>query len=410
MPSQTHATGIGFAAVLIAILSGTSAGAAEWYASPQGTPQARGTRQSPWDLASALLGKHAIQPGDTLYLRAGTYRRRPSENFSVRLAGVGDRPIIVRPAPGEHAVIDGGLAVENPSAHLWIWDLEILVSEPQPTRPVSAGSHPGDFKRPWGGLHLHGGSRCKFVNLVIHDCRQGVSAWSGAKDCELHGCVIYDNGWKAVDRGHGHAIYTQNQDGTKTISDCIMTGGHGYTMHAYGSKNAYVDNFRIEGNIAYQAGPFLIGGGRPSRHVEVIGNYLYGVPLQVGYSARYNEDCVVRDNVVVNAGLSINKYRKAVNEGNLVLAKGAPRPKEGRVVLRPNKYDRRRAHLVLFNWQKKAEMAVDPAGFLKKGEAYRLLDPRALFGKPVQAGRYDGSPIRVRTPGELAVFVLLKGA
>src|SRR5207248_2209778 len=81
-------------------------------------------------------------------------------------------------------------------------------------------------------------------------------------------------------------------------------------------------------------------------------NYLYGVPMQVGYSAPSNEDCEVRDNVIVNAGLSINKYKKAVNEGNLVLAKGAPRPKGVRTVLRPNKYDPNRANLALFNWEK----------------------------------------------------------
>src|SRR5438309_1818301 len=82
-------------------------------------------------------------------------------------------------------------------------------------------------------------------------------------DTEIYGCIIYDNGWPATDRGHGHAIYTQNKDGITTISDCIMTGGHGYTMHAYGSSRAYVDNFRLLQNIAYKGGSFLIGGGRP---------------------------------------------------------------------------------------------------------------------------------------------------
>ena len=88
-----------------------------------------------------------------------------------------------------------------------------------------------------------------------------------------------------TDRGHGHAIYTQNEDGTKTVTDCIMTGGYGYTMHAYGSKRAYVDNYLIEGNIAYKANMFLIGGGRPSHDIRVLENYLYGVSMQIGYSA-----------------------------------------------------------------------------------------------------------------------------
>ena len=75
------------------------------------------------------------------------------------------------------------------------------------------GSHPADFTRPWGGLNVQGGRNCKYIHLVIHDCRQGVSFWSGDQGGELYGCVIYDNGWPATDRGHGHAVYTQNREG-----------------------------------------------------------------------------------------------------------------------------------------------------------------------------------------------------
>src|SRR5262249_14478264 len=302
------------------------------------------------------------------------------------------------------------LAVHEPSAHVWVWGLEIVVSEPQPAKPVGPGSHPKDFKRPWGGLHMYGGKKCKYLNLVIHGCRQGVSFWSGARDSEIHGCIIYDNGWPAVDRGHGHAIYTQNQEGLKTISDCIMTGGHSYTLHAYGAKRAYGDNYLAERNTCPSPGPFLIGGGRPSRKIRVRKNYLYGVSMQIGYSAPHNEDCEVRDNVIVNGGLSINKYKQVVNKDNLVLKKGAPRPKGVRVILRPNKYDRGRAHLAVFNWDKKAAVEVDAGAFLKAGDKYRLLSPRDVFGKPVLAGTYDGKSIRVAVAGEFAAFVLLKGA
>ena len=395
-------------AVTLLLSLSALAGAAEWYASPKGTPQGKGTRESPWDLASALGGKHAIRPGDTLYLLGGTYRKRPDDKFAVRLAGAEGRPVHVRPAPGERATIDGGLAVFDPSADLWVWDLEILVSEPQPTKPVGPGSFPKDFTRPWGGLDVHGGRRCKYIGLVIHGCRQGVSWWSGSRDSELHGCLIYDNGWPATDRGHGHAVYTQNKDGTKAITDCIMTGGHGYTLHAYGSKNAFVDNFLIEGNVAYNAGTFLVGGGRPSRHIRVLDNYLHGVSMQVGYSAPSNEDCEVRNNVIVNGDLTIKKFKKVVKEGNVVLPKRAKRPAEPRVVLRPSKYDPHRANLVLYNFGGKRTVDVDPGMFLKRGESYRLMNPRAFFGKPLLAGTFDGKPLRVPVSGEFAAFVLLK--
>ncbi len=381
--------------------------AADWYVGPKGNPTGKGTRSDPWDIESALIGKHWIMPGDTIYLLDGTYRRRPQEKFAVKLAGTKEKPIHVRPAAKERAILDGGLSVQNPSAHLWMWDLEILVSEPQPDKKLSAGSFPAEFTRPWGGLNLDGGQSCKFIDLIIHDCRQGISAWATSQNSEIHGCIIYDNGWPAVDRGHGHAIYTQNKEGTNTITDCIMTGGHGFSMHAYGSSKAFVDNYLIEGNIVYNANAFLVGGGRPSKNIRVLNNFLYGPDMIIGYGP-LNENCEVSHNVIVNGSLNINKYKKVVKESNEILARNAPRPKEPRIVLRPNKYDTNRANLAVFNWQKQAQVQVDASAFLKKGDVYRLQNPRNFFGPAVVSGRYDDTPIKVPTPGEFAAYVVLR--
>ena len=392
----------------VAVTAGAAQGA-DWYAGPQGKADNAGTRQAPWAIDAALVNQQTVKPGDTVYLLAGTYKRRPQEQFEVKLAGTEQQPVHIRPAPGERVVIDGGLQVQDGSAHLWIWDLEILVSEPNPDQPVGPGSHPEDFERPWGGLNVHGGHHCKFINLVIHNCRQGVSWWLGSKDAELHGCLIYDNGWPATDRGHGHAIYTQNDDGTKTISDNILTGGFSYSVHAYGSERAYVNNYLIEGNVAYDAGPFLVGGGRPSENIRVLNNCLYGVPMQIGYDAPHNEDCVVRDNVIVNGGLSINNYKQALNEGNLILNKGDPRPQGLSVVLRPNRYDKDRANLVVYAWRGGPQVTVPIDKFLKEGDAYRLMDPKDFFGKPVREGICSGGFIEVPVKGEFAAFVVLRG-
>ena len=99
-------------AMVVFLAAATGAGAAEWYVSPKGAPDGKGTREAPWDVASALSGKPAVKPGDTIYLLGGTYRRRPKELFEVHLVGAEGKPIHVRPAPGERAVIDGGLLVD----------------------------------------------------------------------------------------------------------------------------------------------------------------------------------------------------------------------------------------------------------------------------------------------------------
>ena len=384
---------------------------ADWYVAPDGNAVNPGTKESPWDIASALNGRKEVRPGDTINLREGTYRRRPNELVDVRLAGSVDRPIHVRPAPGRHARIDGGLAVQSPSTHVWIRDLEIFVSEPVPEKPVSAGSSPADLKRPWGGLHMHGGKDCKYIDLVIHNCNQGISCWTGEINPEIYGCILYDNGWLGVDRGHGHCIYTQNNQGVKTISNCIMTCRYdgSYTMHAYGSERAYVNNYLATENVCYGTGPLLIGGGRPSHGIRVQRNYLYGVDMRIGYAAPYNEDCDIRDNIVINGRLEIVRYRNVVQEGNLVLTKNDARPVQTKVILLPNKYDPNRAHLVICNWGKAQAVDVDAGGFAKDGAAIELFDPKDPFGKPVATATCRNGIIRVPVPNEFMVYVVRVG-
>ncbi len=414
---QRTAVGIVWAVVCALVGQTTVSWSADWFVSPTGSADGQGTKQSPWDLTSALEGKHPVAPGDTVWIAGGTYkhpdRTLGSPGYVVRLAGQEGKPVHVRAMPAERVTLDGGLTVQSPANWLWVWDLEILVSEnfTMPRRVEEPGSHPQSYNRPWGGLNIHAGQGCKYINLVIHDNAQGVSFWTGATDSELHGCLIYDNGWDAPDRGHGHAIYTQNQTGVKVISDCIMTGGYSYTMHAYGSSRAYVDNYLIEGNVAYHAGTFLIGGGRPSRGIRVLANLLYGVPMQIGYTAPENEDCVVRDNVIVNASLSITRFKHVVNEGNLVLGARDPRPMppDARVVLRPNRYDPDRANLVIFNWARKPAVEVGLAGFVQPGEKFRLQNPRDFFGPPVLSGTFRGQPVSVPVEGEFAALVVLRG-
>jgi hypothetical protein len=399
--------------LFLGLALGVPAGSTEWHVTPDGKESGDGGLESPWDLASALGGSRKVEPGDTIWIHEGRYHAAPrdpvmSMGFAVRLAGREGAPVRVRGVAGRRVTIDGGLNVQPPSTDLEIRDLEILVSEPRPDGPIPPDPSYRGVNRPWGGLNVYSGERCKFLNLVIHDNCQGVSWWAASRDSELYGCLIYDNGWAGTDRGHGHAIYTQNADGTKTVADCILTGGFGYTLHAYGSARADVDNYLAEGNIVHDSGPFLIGGGKPSHGIRVRRNLLFDASMQLGYTAPFNEDCEVRDNLIVNGGLTINRFRTVVNEDNLILARDAPRPGGTRVVFRPNRYDPLRAHLAVLSWDRASEAVVDTGNFLKAGESYRLLNPRDVFGTPVRTGTADGPTLRVPVAGEFAAFVLLK--
>jgi hypothetical protein len=406
---------LGLSAAAAVFLGGEPVRAADWFAAAGGRADAKGTRQAPWDLASALAGRQKIGPGDTLWVHGGTYRHpdrgRGSPGYVVHLAGQEQKPIRVLAEPGQRVTIDGGLSVEAPAGWLEIRDLEILVSENLSKSRVfpDPGSSPKSYDRPWGGLNVYSGQGCRYVNLVIHDNAQGISFWSGATQSEVHGCILYDNGWKAPDRGHGHAIYTQNQNGLKTIENCIMTGGYGYSLHAYGSARAYVDNYLLRHNVCYDAGRFLVGGGRPSHNIRAIENWLYNVGMQIGYVAPYNEDCEVAGNVIVGGDLEIVRYRNAVNRDNRVIARGAPRPPgPPQVVIQPYRLDPQRANVVIFNWGKETGVRVDPAAVLHAGDRFRLMNPRDFYGAPVLAGSYAGRPLVLPVAGEFAAYVLLK--
>jgi hypothetical protein len=390
---------------------GGAAVAADWYAALDGKADAAGTKAAPWDLPTSLGGGQKIAPGDTLWLKGGSYRFMPAKvggyGYEVRLAGKEGAPITVRAVPGERATIDGGLAVLTPSTYLIIRDLEITVTDPRPAQAVPPDPTYGNTNRPWGGLNVYSGTGCKFINLVIHDNNQGVSWWNDSHDSELYGCLIYDNGWQATDRGHGHAIYTQNQEGVKTISDCIMTGGFGYSLHAYGSSRAYVDNYVAEGNIVYDAGQFLVGGGRPSKNIRVRWNYLFNTSMRIGYGAE-NEDCYLDDNVIAKGALSVEKYKVAKLNGNSVLAPNDPKPGQCFAAFRKNRFDSKRAHLVIYNWPGVTKVPVNVGDFLKKGDRYELRSPRDFWGKPILTGNFEGGRLEVPVAGEFAAYVVVK--
>lgn len=367
------------------------------WAGPQGHAANPGTRDLPWDLATAI--SKPAEPGTTVWVLDGEYEGK----FEVRLRGTKESPCVIRPAPGARAtILDSALRVNEAVEYVWIRDLEIRGSTAVEKR-VSAqkGSWPGDLQGSVG-LEIFGGKGCKFINLVIHDnTLGGVNWWIGSTDSELYGCLIYNNGWKAPDRDHGHSIYVQNKTGVKTIAGCVLSvpaWGGSHTMHAYGSSRAWIDRFVIEDNISFGRGSFLVGGGRPSREIRVARNYLHGAGLQVGYDEPDNEDCEVRDNVSPG-GLRIGKFKKAVDEGNVRQMPAA------KVVVIPNAYDAARAHVAVYNGAKAAAVEVELPGWT----SVRLMDPLDVFGRPVLEGKIEGGKVRVPMSSEFAAFVALKG-
>ena len=189
---------------------------ADFYVAPNASANGTGSFSSPWQLQTALNQPSSVHPGDTIWLRGGTY----SGTFVSYLNGTSANAIVVRQYAGERG--DAGrrqLRRDRRALHPRLLHLvlglrghELRHAPPvhpariQPQRHLSRRRDPDLAERDRvPGL--------KFINLVIHDARQGVSFWKEATDAEINGCLIYYNGWNGTDRGHGHGIYTQNQTG-----------------------------------------------------------------------------------------------------------------------------------------------------------------------------------------------------
>ena len=128
-----------------------------------GSDSVAGGRNSPWKTIQHALGR--LNPGDTLYLRGGTYY----EPVKVTLSGTAEKPITIRSFPDELAIVDGGLRefFENPTA---AWE------------PFPGGSE-GEFRSTksydrGGGFGNFGDSMIPFQRyLTFHDLRSKNELW-----------------------------------------------------------------------------------------------------------------------------------------------------------------------------------------------------------------------------------------
>ena len=215
-----------------------------FYVAPDGASNGNGSINNPWDLQSALDYPSGVKPGDTIWIRGGTYGDGGSTIFNSKLVGEAGKPITVRAFPGEQVVIDGSIMVYR--EYTTFWGLEVLNSDLKRSTAI-AGSYPGDISRSDGFNVL--ASNTKFINNIVHDQGEGFGFWKQAVNAELYGNIVYNNGWQGPDRGHGYSIYAQNEVGTKLIPDNITFNNFGqYGVHVYG-ESIQLLGFRFEGNV-----------------------------------------------------------------------------------------------------------------------------------------------------------------
>lgn len=403
--------------------------AAEFHVAADGRKDGDGSRERPWDLATALAHPESVRPGDTLWLHGGTYRGV----FASRLQGTADKPIVVRQAPGERATLDaagsgaGGSTLQVHGAQTWFQGFEITNSSARRVTKMQ-GPHPADLGLN-GSVDVYSGAGHKLINLVVHHCSGGPGATTDARGTEAYGNIVFNNGWDAPDRGHGHAFYWQNDKGTKRIAENVFFNQFSHGIHCYGSSRAFLNNFHIEGNIAFNNGAmskrsgfarnYLVGGGRLAENITVAENYSYfprGGTNVLGYGRGCDRLTVTGNYFATPDGNAVEIKAKSLSlRGNTFFGHvpgvdagdhpdntflGRRRPGGAAVFVRPNRYERGRAHVVVYNWALKDAVEIDLSKTgLERGEAFEVRDVQNYFGRPVATGRYEGKPVSVTLKG-----------
>jgi hypothetical protein len=425
---------------------------------PYGTSAGTGTTDDPWDLATALQGGHgnAIQPGDTVWIRGGTY----PGSFRTALNGTAAARILFRQYPGERATIDGSLRADG--TYLTFWGFEIMQSNPLVVvdRVLEANTVDG-----------------RFINLVLHDA--GFSGVDMADDAgsgvELYGSIIYNNGWRE-DIDHG--VYAQNATGgAKYITDNVFFNNYARGIQVY-EDGAQIHNFHVSGNVSFNNGTIssssiqvnlLISASVATSGMIARDNLLYFSPgmgksqVRLGNydtsdSALYNKDIIlertfavggslglemqyqwaqatVRNNTFVGDGASdavhtggptVNVYDWAGNTfyrdpnagaweqngtgysfSGWKAATGlgatdqafAAAPTATQVFVRPNAYEPGRAFIVVYNFAAQNPVAVDISGIVALGRRYEIRNVQKVFGPPVASGTYVGGAVAIPMDG-----------
>lgn len=307
-----------------------------YHVSPSGSSTSDGSAAHPWNLTYAVGGADGhIQPGDTVWMHAGTYRGK----FVATVAGAAGKPVVFRQYPGERATIDvanststtarGDAFTVKGAWTVW-WGFELMSSDPNRysnTRP---------------NLIVNNASNIKYIHLVIHDGGIGMYTYAGQSNVEVIGSLVYNNGWQGALGGGGHALYVKSNSGL-LIRDNIIFGQFGYGIHAYSEPgDGALYKINIDGNVSFNNGTLpdnwatspnaniLFGGMQGVEQGRVTNNMTYFSPgvgtinMILGYSSYTNTDITVQNNYAAGGQyvLTMGTWSQVTASGNELIGTG----------------------------------------------------------------------------------------
>lgn len=291
---------------LVALTAGLPA--AEYHVATDGDDRAAGTRGAPFrTLARAVAA--ANRPGDTVLVRQGIHR--PAGTLNLAQSGVAGRPVTLRAAANETAVVDGGGLPADAN-------LIAVLGHHVRVQGLTIRNAPGTGISVWGpGARVH---EVEVTGNTVHHCgRGGIFVACNSPEDPVRDVRVESNTVHQVVLRNRSAPRAQwdfalgtGQSRNVTLRGNTVHHGHGEGIGFYlatqgaaignvvydnFSVNLYLDNAthtRVEGNLIYStgdagfhrfghpAGGIQIaneeypGRSNPSAHNVIINNLLIG--------------------------------------------------------------------------------------------------------------------------------------
>lgn len=424
------------------------------YVSPTGGT-GLGDIANPWSLTYALSGAGGqLTAGETAWLRGGIY----SGDFSTSLVGTSANPIVFRQYPGERATLDGRLKATTSSAYLTFWGFELTQVNPLANdgwygiesygvnlKYINLVIHDANKSGlianwPNGDTEVYGS--IMYNNGTHNNLDHGIYAQGTTGTMRLEHNVFFNN------TSHGIHSYTESNvlRNVHAIGNVSFDNGStanptwGYAAKPnliMGGIVAGATGMRADSNFLYNVAEttanMRLGFGSLDTDVTAIGNTIWGgnAALKIeSWSSAQVKDNTLKGGPVNNRLVELNDatvvpghvwtgnqyYATAAqtsfwysglwrtlaswhtattlsNTGTLLTTPGTPT-----IFLKNNKYDPKRALLVVFNWPAGSSVNVDLSTFIASGP-YEIRNVQNIFGSPVASGTYSGGTVSVPMTG-----------
>lgn len=251
------------AAFVIPCLS-TAAFAASYYVATSGSDSNTGTLSAPFK--TIQKGIDVLQPGDTCFVRGGTY----NEGLVLKQSGTSSAPITVKTYNGETVTVNSGniQAIRTGGRrHYYTIDGFRFISNK--VTYSNGKTFSLDFEDGiWDGNTDPNGGNNGFIlsNCYIEGSVHFYGHYNTMENCELNGRSQWSDGMFESFAASHHNVYRSNKV-------------YGYTNRGLWSMQ-YTDSVTFENNVIHDTGNMGIdcdGAGHPVYNSVVRGNLIYNV-------------------------------------------------------------------------------------------------------------------------------------